>query len=182
MLRKAWRASVAAFNRVFRGRHHVYRLEPGPRPACPGLAVERYDRPEDVPDDIRQAVRRWGGEKAWTWDVREMDDGAALWIGRLVGAVAAAWMSRPGSLFRAWFVPLRAEDVVLFRGTTAPELRGRGIGPAMMREIAGRSLASEARVYVDVAVHNAPSIRAIEKAGFRRIATCRPVSRKDAYA
>jgi RimJ/RimL family protein N-acetyltransferase len=180
--RKAWRALVAAFNRVFRGRHHVFRHAPGAAPACPGLAVERYDRSADVPGPVREAVVRWGGEKAWTWDALEMNDGAALWIGRLDGAVASAWMSRPGSLFRAWFVPLRADDLVLFRGTTAPELRGRGISPAMMAAIVARALASGAAAYVDVAVHNAPSIRAIEKAGFRRIATRRPVSRKDAYA
>jgi RimJ/RimL family protein N-acetyltransferase len=179
---KAWRACVAAFNRIFRGRHHVYLHERAVAPARAALSVERFDRPEDVPDDIREAVVRWGGEKAWIWDALEMNDGAAFWIGRLRGAVASAWMSRPGSLFRAWFVPLRAEDVVLFRGRTAPELRGRGVGPAMMGEIVARALPSGGRAYVDVAVHNAPSIRAIEKAGFRRIATLRPVTRKDAYA
>ena len=182
MMRRAWRALVAAFKRVFRGRKHVYRYEHGPGPACPGLAVQRYDRPEDVPDAVREAVIRWGGEQAWTWDVVEMNDGAALWIGLLEGAVASAWMSRPGSLFRAWFVPLRAEDLVLFRGTTAPELRGRGISPAMMREIVARALPSGARAYLDVMVHNAPSIRAVEKAGFRRIGTMKPLSRKQAYA
>ena len=180
--RKAWRALAAAFNRVFRGRHHVYRYVPGPGPSCPGLAVERFDRPADVPDAVRQAVVRWGGEKAWAWDVVEMNDGAALWIGRLDGDVASAWMSRPGALFRAWFIPLGAEDVVLFRGRTAPELRGRGISPAMTREIVRRALPPGASAYLDVAVHNAPSIRAVEKAGFRRIATRRPVSRKVAYA
>ena len=178
---KAWRAVVAAYNRVFRGRHHVYLHERRVLPACPGLTVERRDRPEDVSDAVREAVVRWGGVKAWSWDVLEMNDGAALWIGRIDGAIASAWMSRPGSLFRAWFVPLRAADLVLFRGTTAPEFRGRGISPAMMGEIVARALAPGGRAYVDAAVHNAPSIRAIEKAGFRRIATLNPVTRKQAY-
>lgn len=180
--RRAWRRCAATLNRIFRRRNHVYRYERGPSLGCPGLIVDRYDRPEAVPEDARRAVSRWGGEQAWVWDIREMNEGAALWIGRLNGAVASAWMSRPGSLFRAWFVPLRVSDLVLFRGTTGPEFRGRGVSPAMMREIVARALPLGSDAYVDVAVHNAPSIRAIEKAGFRRIATLRPISRKEAYA
>jgi RimJ/RimL family protein N-acetyltransferase len=176
------RRLARAFNRAFRRRNHVYRFERAGGPACPGLAVDRYDRPEAVPEAARRAISRWGGDVAWRTDVEEIRAGAALWIGRLDGAVAGAWMSRPGALFRAWFVPLRAGDLVLFRGTTAPELRGRGVSPAMMREIVARDLPPGGSAYVDVSVHNAPSIRAIEKAGFRRIATLKPISRKQAYA
>jgi RimJ/RimL family protein N-acetyltransferase len=179
---RVWRRLSRMFNETFRRRHHVYRFERAAGPACPGLVLDRYDRPEAVPEDARRAVLRWGGEPAWRTDVEELRDGAALWIGRLDGVVAGAWMSRPGALFRAWFVPLRPEDRVLFRGTTAPELRGRGLSPAMMREIVAREVPPGGRAYVDASVHNASSIRAIEKAGFRRIATLKPVTRNQAYA
>ena len=53
---------------------------------------------------------------------------------------------------------------------------------AVMWEIVSRALPPGARAYLDVMVHNAPSIRAVEKAGFRRIGTRKPLSRKRAYA
>ena len=182
MLKEVWGRCVRVFNRRFRRRNHVFRHEPGPGPACPGLDLSRYDRPEQVPDHVAAAVIAWTGAASWAWTLLELQEGAALWIGWLDGTVVGAWMSRPGALFRAWFVPLNSADLVLFRGSTAPAFRGRGVSPAMMSEIVARALPPEGRAYVDVSVHNAPSIRAIEKAGFRRIATMKPLSRKQAYA
>lgn len=180
LVSRLWRRLAAAYNAIFRRRNHVYRWEPAPA-KVPDLLVERYERADAVPFAARQAIESWGGEQAWRQDVEELRQGAVLWTGRWEGEIGSAWMSRPGRLFRAWFVPLGPEDLVLFRGRTSPALRGRGLSPAMMRAIIARELRPGGTAYVDVKVHNAPSIRAIEKAGFRRVATMKPVTRKEAY-
>lgn len=177
LLARVGRRLAAAFNAAFRRKNHVFRFEGPPAPVGVPVEVERYDRPESVPEDARAAL----GERAWTQDAWELKEGAVLWVGRCEGIVASAWMSRPGERFRAWFVPLAPKDIVLFRGRTFPEQRGRGVSPAVMREIVARELPPGAQAYVDVSIHNRPSIRAVEKAGFRRIATLKPVTRKEAY-
>lgn len=180
--RRVWRRLSAAYNAAFRRRNHVYRWEPGPPLAEDvELLVERFELADAVPFAAREAIESWGGERAWRQDEEELRQGAVLWTGRWRGAIGSAWMSRPGALFRAWFVPLGPADLVLFRGRTSPALRGLGLSPAMMRAIVARELRPGGKAYVDVSVHNAPSIRAIEKAGFRRVATMKPVSRKEAY-
>lgn len=170
-----------AYNRTFRRAHYVYRYEGDPVAPDPRLTLARHESAGEVPEDARDALRRWGGEHAWTCDVLEMTQGAALFVGRADGAVVSAWLSRPGYLFQRWLVPLGPLDIVLFRGHTAPECRGRGFSPAMMRAIVARERVPGAAAWVDVSVHNVPSIRAIEKAGFRRFARVMPLSRKAAY-
>jgi len=98
----------------------------------------------------------------------------------LDGRLAGASVSRRGDHFKRWFVPLRPHDVVIFRNRTLPDFRGRGLCPALMRHVMAHELAGDGRAYIDCRVYNKPSICSIEKAGFRRIATMKPLRRKDA--
>ena len=69
-------------------------------------------------------------------------------------------------------VELEPGDFVIGPCVTAASHRGRGIYPAMIRAVcAQRYRQGQRRAYMVVNVHNSPSIRGIEKAGFRRVGT-----------
>jgi RimJ/RimL family protein N-acetyltransferase len=82
-------------------------------------------------------------------------------------------MTRTGCHFRRWFVPLAADDVVIFRNETRPEFRGRKLNPTLMLQ-ALQAEAATGSAYIDCRTDNHSSIRSIERTGFRRIATLRP--------
>ena len=77
-------------------------------------------------------------------------------------AARGGWLSLPSGV------------VCLEGSVTAPAARGRGVAPAAWSELAGR-LAGEgvASMVTKVGVENAPSRKAVEKAGFREVAVMR---------
>jgi GNAT superfamily N-acetyltransferase len=112
------------------------------------------------------ALRRGltAGHELWI-----VDDGErtafCCWIHLGVAPVLAA---RHGSLV------LPAGVVCLEDSVTSPEFRGRGIAPAAWAAIGDRfELAGYSAVVTKVETDNQPSRRAVEKAGFREIATMR---------
>jgi RimJ/RimL family protein N-acetyltransferase len=144
------------------------------------LRIERYERVEDVPPEVLSALSGYASGKEFEWDAREIRDHAVYWVGYLDGQVVGTRMSRRGQYFRSWFVPLEKNDIVIFRGRTLPPFRGRGISAVMLRYIISREVAAGGRAFTDCDVYNKPSIRAIGKAGFRRIATKKSISRREA--
>ena len=174
-LRFAWR-------RLAQHRNHIFVHDPdAPRVNGPvGLNVSRYERLEDVPPSVAHQLQLLHGSSTLKADRWELEHHAVLWIATLNGRVVGTSMSRRGRHFRKWFLPLAANDVVIFRNATVREFRGIGICPSMMGRIVQVELEDGARAYVDCRVYNRPSIRSIQKAGFRRIATKRPLKRKEA--
>ncbi|MBI4566712.1 MAG: GNAT family N-acetyltransferase [Planctomycetes bacterium] len=181
LLSRAWRRLANVFNQTFRKRNHVYVFDAlAPAPAPVELHVERYVDVEDVPSRVPEALRNYARRSPWEGDVEELRMGAVYWVGYDEGEVACTCMSRRGIQFRRWFVPLEPSDLVIIRGRTLPALRGRGLFPALMREIVRRELRAGGRAYADCRVYNSASMRAIEKAGFRRIATLKALTRREA--
>ena len=90
----------------------------------------------------------------------------ALESDRLVHAswvtTRAAWIGELGR----YFTPDKGSAYV-YESFTSPFVRGRGIYPAVLRHIA-RTLGERGveRVWIGVGADNAPSVRAIDKAGF----------------
>lgn len=180
--RRAAAAFVDAWRRVAQHRNHVF-VHDGPvdearGPA--GLAVVRCTKLEALPVELGEVLRVRFGEGSYAADAWELERGAVLWLGLIDGQLAGASVSRRGEHFRRWFLPLRPHDFVIFRNRTLPEFRGRGLCPAIMRHVIRTERTGDAKAYIDCRVFNHASIRSIEKTGFRRIATLRPISRKQA--
>jgi hypothetical protein len=167
---------------LFYRRNHVYQLDWNLPfvPSPPGFRVERYAGSGALSAELRGAVLRTLGPERLVGDLREMKHAAVLWVGYLDGELAGLSMTRRGAHFRRWFVPLNPEDIVVIRNQTAPTFRGRNVCPALMRRAIAEELKSGGTAYCDCRVYNHASIRSIEKAGLRRIATCRPLSRAEA--
>ena|GEM_PF-6116121 len=173
---------LAGWRRIARHRNHVFVYDqdsPSTEPPA-GLTVLRLTSQAELPDEIRAAMRARIGDRSLETDRWELDHGGVQWISLIDGEFAASAMSRKGRHFAKWFVELENHDVVIFRNVTVAEHRGKGICPATMREIIAREVRDGAQAYVDCRVYNRASLRSIEKAGFRRIATMKPLRQKEA--
>ena len=111
--------------------------------------------------DAVEAAQRLGAGAQW-WLVY---DGArplfSCWLFTGETAVLAA----PGGRLR-----LPADTVVMEDSVTSAAARGRGIAPRAANALAALSAARHERMLTKVAVDNAPSRRAVEKAGFEGVA------------
>jgi GNAT superfamily N-acetyltransferase len=166
-------APARIWGRVALSESHVwYELDPvGVRPqrSMPqNLTLRRGDE-RDLPllgelptiSLVEARVRIRDGNDLWL----VLEDGRPLfscWIFRRLTPVLAA----PGGQLQ-----LPAGTVCLEDSVTAAPARGRGIGPAAWSAIAD-ALADERQRHIitKVAVENAPSRRAVEKAGFDAVA------------
>ena len=121
---------------------------------------EHLDSLEELPSQVgRKEAERRLAEGAQLWVVMDGESLAfACWIFRDFAPVTAA----PGGRFR---IPPR--HVVLEDSATSDAYRGRGVAPAAWLTLA-RQLrdAGYSRILTKVEVANAPSRRAVSKAGF----------------
>lgn len=183
LLQRAWgRFStrlVAAYRRLFQHRNHVFRRPGLTDAAVPAdLVIERVTLAEFKPDLEAELAATFGPGRP-AGDRLELQHGAVLWLGRIGGVLAGVSVSRDGAHFARWFVPLKPADIVIFRNATATAFRGRGVCPALMRNAIVHEVGAGGHAYVDCRIYNHASIRSIEKAGFARIATCRPLRQAD---
>jgi len=84
--------------------------------------------------------------------------------------VHATWLTAEGAWTRELRAMLRppAGDAYVYESFTRPEMRGRGVYPFALNEIAGWASDHVLRkVWVAVEGDNASSLRAVSKAGFR---------------
>jgi GNAT superfamily N-acetyltransferase len=135
--------------------------------AAPLPEIEiREAGPEDAPayqTDI-------GTDPAATVVQRLSAPGSSCWVARAEGRIVhaswvetvAAWM---GEAERLFLVP--SGDAYIYESFTRPEMRGRGVYPAVLATLSERLGARGiARLWIAAETTNAPSLRAIEKAGF----------------
>ena len=181
LTRKVLRRLTRYYRKWFQNRNYIF-VHRGPFEPLDAMACEFvvYDHFEDVPDHVRVAIERYGGQKTLEIDQQEMEQAAEMWIAIINQQLAGVLFTRRGKDFRRWFVDIQDDDIVIFRMRTYLEFRGRGVAPSLMRYAMYSSLQRGDHVYIDCQVYNIPSIRAIQKAGFMRIATMKPISREQA--
>lgn len=147
------------------------------------LQIARYTTLQDIPDYQLSELTVYRGEKAMRSLEVELDTRTVLWLCRINGRFAGMQRSRFGRDIAFWYVPLREQDLVIYATGTSEELRGRGVASTIMRHIVSHDLEIGGRAYIDCEIWNIASIRSIEKAGFKRIATMRPLSvRRSGFA
>ena len=182
--RLVWRAVIetalrfrSAWRRLTCHRNHVF-VHEGPVGCVelpPGLSVARFASWEDITREVQAGLLEYGGARHVANIRREMVDRAVLWIGLIAGQIVCVQMTRAGRDIAKWFVPLRDDDIIVFAVGTRMEYRGSGIAPAIIRHAMHRELGDNGKAHIDCKVWNKPAIRGFEKAGFRWIATMRPL-------
>lgn len=172
---------LRSYRRWFQNRNHVF-VHRGPflpinREDCTFCC---YERLEDVPMNVREAIMAQGGQRTLNTDEREIEQNATMWASFCGEDLASVLFTRRGAHFRQWFVPLEDNDIVIFRVRTHSQFRGKGLAPSLMSYALHESLGAGEAAYIDCRVYNQPSIRSIEKAGFQHVATMKPIRREDA--
>jgi RimJ/RimL family protein N-acetyltransferase/predicted enzyme related to lactoylglutathione lyase len=120
---------------------------------------------------IRRApavAERWDElEPDFPWEEPEVERLAILWDGRVAGMIQLDEELEP---------KYRQASIDLFLD---PELHGRGIGTAAVREVVRMLTAERAhhRITIDPAADNPAAIRCYEKAGFRPVGVLRQAER-----
>ncbi|MBK9118912.1 MAG: hypothetical protein IPM18_04810 [Phycisphaerales bacterium] len=168
---------LTLWRRIFQHRNHVFVFE-GPLPPTSRLEhlrVVRVASMAALPDELRDDLVEFQGPRVFESLAWEFERGGVLWLGVQDGRIATVSMSRRGCHFVRWFVPLDAEDLVIFRNKTRPEFRGQRLNPALMFAALATELRAGGRAFIDCKVYNHASIRSIERSGFRRIATLPPL-------
>ena len=182
VMARAGDALLAGWRRMFSNRNHIYVYEAcGVVPALPAwLKVHRFERLADVPPSYMEALAAFRSPQYVRSAAEELSKNGVLWVAAVDDRAVASSVSRRGKYFRRWYLPLRDDDMVVFAGSTAPSARGRGVMAAMLVECFRRDCQGRCCALTDCKSWNRAAIRTIEKAGFRRIATMKPLRRKDA--
>jgi GNAT superfamily N-acetyltransferase len=122
------------------------------------------------PSDGELYARAIGTDSAATFRRRLTDTTRCVLVERAGALLHASWVTTGAAWtreIRAYVVPPFG-DAYVYESFTAPEARGRGVYPFALSGICSWGVASGLeRVWVAVERGNAPSLRAIEKAGFR---------------
>ena len=176
----ATQAARAAWNRVANHQQLVYEL-PRQRAvefhaAAPDSArVETYTSIGQIPGSVLADLENELGEQLLAQLEDTFRSGSTLFLVLYKGRAASILWARRGAPERRWYLPLGSSDVVLYGWHTSPEYRGLNlIGLAMQTAIAVGSATTD-RFLADVKVWNKPSIRAMEKAGFRMVLKTKPL-------
>jgi len=140
-----------------------------------GLNIARYADLKEIPQQVLAELVDSHGPQFVDNLRKELAGQAVLWVGLINGRIAGSLLTRLGCHITRWFVPLRDHDLIIFAVGTVPEYRGRGIAPTMMRHTMVTELEDDGRAFIDCKIWNKASIRSIQKAGFRWIATKKPI-------
>lgn len=177
ILKKGRREWVQVWRRLFRNRHHVYIWDEtcAPPAEVSGLSVVGCECEADLPEDFLRILEQRQGQRGLDTLRNEFRKRSILWLGTVDDEPVGYIWTRRGSGYSRWFIPLNDDDLVLFAMVTMPDWRGRGIAPALVRNLFSNRPSEESKLYGDIPVWNKASIRVSEKAGFRRFATMKPI-------
>ncbi|NCB26473.1 MAG: hypothetical protein EOM62_13515 [Bacteroidia bacterium] len=165
----------------FQNEHYIF-MHCGPfdPPVNSHLKFARYDRFDDIPSAVKNAILTHEGIASLDNERFEMKHGATMWVGFVDGQPAHIKFSRYGKDFKRWFIDIDDHDVVIFRDRTYPEFRGFGAQGDVSKQIMFTLLQNRGKAYCDCSIHNLSSMRGLKKAGFVIIRTKKPITRKQA--
>ena len=168
-------------NKTFRKRNHIF-VKTGPytEPVNQLYQVEHYNAFQDVPSIVKQVITDTEGPKSLIKDEQELALQSSMWVAFYREKPVGVLHVRKGEAFADWFINLDSTDIVIFRVRTFPQYRGKSIAPFLMNQCLFESKGDKGKAFIDCRIYNHASVRSIEKAGFKRIATMKPITRQDA--
>jgi hypothetical protein len=170
------------YRRWFQNKNYIF-MHSGPfePPVNANLKIVRYDRFDDIPNTVKDAILTHEGIVSLENDRFEMNHAATMWVGFVDDQPALIKLSRYGKDFKRWLIDLNDNDIVIFRGRTFAEFRGLGLQSAASKHMTFTLLQNGGKAYCDCSIHNLPSIRSISKAGYTLIGTKKPITKKQAF-
>ncbi len=105
----------------------------------------------------------------------QLNAGGLMYVAFVEGEAASVLWSKSGECISRWYVALEPADRVLYSMLTCPSHRGKGLIGTLIEAAVRDALDGRGRVFTDVRVWNRSSFRAIERAGFVRTVSMRPL-------
>jgi GNAT superfamily N-acetyltransferase len=170
-------ALLRAYRGLFCNWHYVFECDRPAAPAAPppGVDVLHVAGAADLSPALRRQIVDGLGPRMDATTEALFAAGAELHLATRGERVIALLWTRYGRDVVHWFIPLRASDVVLYAAATLPAHRGLGVMSWLIAELTRGRIVADAKAYADAKIWNRPAIRAIEKAGYRRVARMRPL-------
>ncbi len=174
ILRDFWRRTFHNFHYILQYDRNVPRV-----PIPEGFSMQHFERIEDIPATLLEQLNNVFGEEAMYRNLIFVKHcGCVFCVGFLYDEPASILHFRKAAHIPHWFIDLRPDDVVFMRVGTVPAHRGKGLAPCMQQATASLLPAERINIYIDVSIHNAPSIRSIEKSGFKLICKKKSITEK----
>lgn len=186
-------AFLTGWRKVFQDSENVFYLDCSQLPEegsrlLENLIVERYDKREDIPEEILDDLRFHIRKKDMEAEIAEQyltkmlglfHEGGVMWAAKNENKLAGYfWTFLYNDNYAPYFLqfPLTTGEAVFVSGLIFPEYRGLGIFTALLRYVAFQ-LKKEGiqSIFNCVKVWNQASARAVIKAGFNIIGTQRPI-------
>lgn len=134
-----------------------------------GYKIERLKGDEEF---LEECLKELSSVKQYIpWDVKDvLETGGNIWLGRYNNQLATIAVSKTGDKKTKFYFPLADDTATISHAITFPEFRGLRLFTAnltfIMNVLAGENIKY---FYEDPAVWNMPSIRGLQRAGFRLI-------------
>jgi RimJ/RimL family protein N-acetyltransferase len=136
------------------------------------LTFSRYGGFDQLSNDVRAQLTAKDPASDTRQLLRKFADGRELWVGDILGTVAVVCWSRSRLRRIDYFLPLEPTDSTILSCYTVSGFRGRGFYPALLQHMVNTFISQgQTRIFIDCLTSNFPSIRGIEKAGFRKTGT-----------
>jgi len=169
IMTKPFRIVTEVWRKKLQNYHYIFRYDPDATsvPVLHGFTIQNFKQIEEIPDSLLEKLNNTFSKT----DVQNnligvKHRGCILCVGFLNNEVVSTWLIRRASNIPFWFIDLNPDDVVFIRGVTAPAHRGKGLASSMHQAMASLFLMDGINIYIDVSIHNAPSLRSVEKSGF----------------
>lgn len=135
------------------------------------VTVERIKRLEQLSDaDMRRVLGLWNPEIAGRQVKERFARGAWLWLVRVEREVVGYGWTLAGGTMEPHFFNMAENDVHLFDYYIAPEFRGRGLNPLLVKRILSELAAlAFCRAFIETAEWNGAQLASLEKTPFRRL-------------
>lgn len=171
-------AATRAWRRVFRHRQLVFELsaDAAAELAAPTARaqIHTYREPAELSPALRAEFTAHHGPSFVAYVETTLRNGATLYVLQDDDHIASLLWAKRGDRVSNWYVPVGASDVILYGWWTDPHRRGQGLIRLLIAAATRDALPQARRFLADVRVWNTPSIRAMERVGFRRIAEAKP--------
>jgi hypothetical protein len=138
--------------------------------------VQAYHSIEEIPVGFVNDLASEHGSELLPELVSTFGGGATLFLVLYDGRPASMLWAKRGRFVKRWYLPLADTDVVLYGWHTSPQYRGLNLIGLAMESAIGCFAAQTERFLADVKIWNKPSIRAMEKAGFRFVLRAKPLA------
>ena len=139
------------------------------------ISAIRVDRQAPIPGKLHdQLIRKFsqyrGAESVKQKILARIDKGAELWVLCIEDEIATSIWAFRGGFLKPFFFPIGHDEIVLFDAFTFTNFRGRALTKKLLRQMLhAYEKEGVLAFYLSIKTWNVPSIKSVDKAGFKNI-------------